>query len=236
MDDKHCVKVREPNYPVAATERGRRVLVRQNEMFQVGDHDFTKFSLIPSVSLSVDIPDDVSGSWYSGDVFIGLKEGVFEPSSPHRHMTELQDIIETKNLLSNKSALFIYSDGRPDHRLTYLSVQLSLIALYLELDLDFLCAARTPPCHSWRNPAERVMSVVNLGLQCVGLMRSEINQEHEAMIANCNNMTQLRQVKERKPEIVSVVRDSIEPVEIAFKCFPAAEITRQAISSVFSCH
>ena len=47
------MKVGEPNYPVAADETGRKVLVRQNEMFEVGDHDFTKFSLIPSVSLSV---------------------------------------------------------------------------------------------------------------------------------------------------------------------------------------
>ena len=52
---KHRVKAGEPNYPVAAAERGRRVLVCQNEMFDVGDHDFTKFSLITSVTLSVDI-------------------------------------------------------------------------------------------------------------------------------------------------------------------------------------
>lgn len=71
MDDKHRMKVGEPNYPVAAAERGRRVLVRRNETFEVGDHDFTKFSLVPSVSLSVDVPEDVTGLWYDGDVFIG---------------------------------------------------------------------------------------------------------------------------------------------------------------------
>lgn len=156
MDDKHRIKVGEPNYPVAAAERGRRVLVRKNECFEVGDHDFTKFSLIPSVSLMVDIPEDVTESWYTGKVFIGLKEGAFEPSSPHRHMTELCNVVGSNNL-TGKSLLFIYSDGGPDHRLTYLSVQLCLISIFLELDLDFLCAARTAPCHSWRNPAERMM-------------------------------------------------------------------------------
>ncbi len=59
--------------------------MRKNESFQVADHDFTKFSMIPSVTLAVDIPTDVAGSWYLGTVLIGLKEGVFEPSSPHRH-------------------------------------------------------------------------------------------------------------------------------------------------------
>ena len=38
-----------PNSPVAAVERGKRVLVRNDERLTVGDHDFTKFSLVPSV-------------------------------------------------------------------------------------------------------------------------------------------------------------------------------------------
>jgi len=39
-------------------------------------------------------------------------------------MTELFDIVQAKEQLSEKSAVFIYSDGGPDHRLTYLPVQL----------------------------------------------------------------------------------------------------------------
>ena len=39
----------------------------------------------------------------------------------------------------------IYSDGGPDHRLTYHSVQLSLISVFVNLDLDMLFAARTAP-------------------------------------------------------------------------------------------
>ena len=64
--------------------------------------------------------------------------------------------------------LFLYSDGGPDHRLTYVSVQASLIALFKNLDLDILCVARTAPYQSWR---ERIMSLLNMGLQSVGLMR-----------------------------------------------------------------
>lgn len=64
LDDKHRCKVGEPSFPVAAAERGRKVLVSLTQSFEVGDHDFTKFSIIPSVLLKVDIPDEVSGSWY----------------------------------------------------------------------------------------------------------------------------------------------------------------------------
>ncbi len=170
----------------AATDRGRRLIVGRNESFEFADHDFTKFGIIPSVSFFVDVPEDVTESWYDGHVFIGMKESVFEPSTPHRHMTELVAVLKSKVSLAHKPLLFIYSDGGPDYRLTYLSVQLSLICVFLELDLDFLCAARTAPHHSWRNPAERIMSLINLGLQCVGMMRKEMAPEDEATIANCN--------------------------------------------------
>ena len=66
LDVKHCIKVGEPNFPVAATERGRQVLTVAGSRFLVGDHDFTTFSLIPSVISHIDIPDDISGSWYTG--------------------------------------------------------------------------------------------------------------------------------------------------------------------------
>ena len=50
MDDKYHIKVGEPNYFVAAAERGRQILVKKNESFEIGDHDFTKFPV-------VDLPD-----------------------------------------------------------------------------------------------------------------------------------------------------------------------------------
>ena len=214
MDDKHRIKVGEPKYPVAATDRGRRVLVGSGETFEVADHDFTKFGIIPSVNFVVDIPEDVKECWYDGQVFVGMKEAVFEPSSPHRHMTELVHLLNSQPSIPNKPLLFIYSDGGPDHRLTYLSVQLSLISVFLKLDLDFLCAARTAPYHSWRNPAERIMSIINLGLQCVGIMRKEMTPETEASIASCNNMAHLRKIGESKPDFIQAVQDSIEPVKV----------------------
>ena len=51
IGDKHRIKIGEPGYPVAAAERGRQVIVSEQETFAVGDHDFTKFSITPSVVL-----------------------------------------------------------------------------------------------------------------------------------------------------------------------------------------
>ncbi len=167
VDDKHRAKVGEPGFPVAAAERCRRVIVARNTSFEVGDHDFTKFSLLPSVALKVNIPEEVSESWYRGEVIITLKDAAFEPLSPMRHSTELLKVLQE----DPKPILFLYSGGGPDHRVTYVGVQIALIALFRHLDLDYLCAGHTAPCHSWRNPVERIMSTLNLGMQCVGLMR-----------------------------------------------------------------
>ena len=65
--------------------------------FEVGDHDFTVFSIIPSVCLLVDIPLNVDLSWYTGTVLVGLKEAAFEASSPQRHCKELCDILTTQS-------------------------------------------------------------------------------------------------------------------------------------------
>ena len=128
--------------PVASAERGRRVPMIDDQILAAGDHDFTKFGIIPSVVFLIDIPKEICDSWYTGEIFVVLKD-------------------------SSKPVLFVYSDGGPDHRLTYVSVQLSLICLFLKLDLDCLCVGRTAPYHSWKNPVEHMMSLLNLGLQCV---------------------------------------------------------------------
>ena len=78
--------------------------------------------------------------------------------------------------------LLLYSDGGPDHRTTYASVKLALIALFKDLDLDLLIALRTAPCNSFANPVERIMSIVNIGLQGVGVMRTAGSQQFESAI------------------------------------------------------
>ena len=212
LDDKHKIKIGECDFPVASAERGRRVIVNNEQIFTAGDHDFTKFGIIPSVIFIVDIPDTITDSWYTGDIFVGLKNSVFEPSSPIRHTCELYQVLRSVSFSS--PVLFVYTDGGPDHRITYVSVQLSLICLFLKLDLDFLCAGRTAPYHSWKNPVERVMSLLNLGLQCVALARDEMSEEYEKEAAKCNNLTELRRIAVRKPGIESAVKDSLSRVKV----------------------
>ena len=104
--------------------------------------------------------------------------------------------------MGSQSVLCVYSDGGPDHRLTYyVSVQLSLVALYLNLNLDFLVACRTALNHSWSNPVERLMSIISLGFQSVGLMHSKLLEDFELKIQNCNSLKELRAACESSNDV-----------------------------------
>ena len=128
-----------------------------------------------------------------------------------RHGTELNSWLTME--IGDKSVLFLHTDGGPDHRVTYVSTLISLIALFLNLNLELLCAARTVPNQSWRNPVERMMSIVNLGLQSVGLMRKEMNLDAEKALKNCNSLKQIRSAGEKyKKEVAESIKQPIDLV------------------------
>ena len=231
LDDKHHCKVGEPGLPVAAVDRGKQVIVSMNTKFQVADHDHTKCSIVPSVALVCDIPTSLDGSFYRGNVHVGIKEAMFEPSSAIRHATELNKIL---GLYDPKPILLIYSDGGPDHNLTFLATQISYICLFLNRDLDMLSAIRTPPYHSWKNPVERIMSVINIALQCVGLMRQPMSQELEKVISSCKTMKEIRNAAETCPAVIRGMLESVKPVkELVGALIQKLHLKEQPFSGMF---
>ena len=210
MDDKHTCKVGEPDFPVAAVERGKEVIVARSQSFQVANHDFTKLSVTPSVTMLINIPDDIEGTFYDSQIHIGVKENCFQPS--FRHITELSKILEQDE--KSKEILCLYTDGGSDHRLTYLSVQMALICLFLKLDKDMLIAVRTPPKNScWKNPPERAMSILNQGLQCIWLMHQKCAEHIEDELKNALAMKEIRALAENDPEIKTAWLNSVVSVK-----------------------
>ena len=64
MDDKHKCKVREPSAPVAAVEIRKMVVIGvDTRKFSALDHDFTKCSFTPIVTMFCYIPEDVEKSF-----------------------------------------------------------------------------------------------------------------------------------------------------------------------------
>ena len=62
-------------------------------------------------------------------------------------------------------------------------------------------------------PIERVMSTLNLGLQCVGLMRKEMEPKYEDEAVKCNSLATLRNTAERVEGFDTAILDSISPVK-----------------------
>ena len=161
--------------------------------------------------MDIKIPEEIDGSFYYGQIHVGVKENCFEPSSPLRHMTELCAVLNTKEI--SNPILCLYTDGGPDHRLTYLSVQVALICVFLRLNKDMLIAVRTPPHNSWKNPPERVMSILNQGLQCIGLMRQKCSDDVEKDLKRANSLKCIRDLAKENPEVKNAIRDSVQPAK-----------------------
>ena len=91
--------------------------------------------------------------------------------------------------LSNKpSVLLKYTDGGTDQRNTLESVKVATICLFKELGLDMIITGRCAPSHSYTNPAERIMSILNIGLQNCATERERDDDEFGKAIKSCNSM------------------------------------------------
>ena len=181
-DDKCSAKVGELGDAVAAVERNKRV-IGNNELRAIASrHDFAKFKVNPSVILLLagsDIPDSVLESFYRGLVFVSVKDAVFQPSSPWRHSAEILKVLKSAEVLDELQVLLLYTDGGPDHNITFMTVIASLLCLFLTGDLDFVIAARTCPQQSWKNCVEKIMCILNLAMYGVALVREEMPEEME---------------------------------------------------------
>ena len=58
------------------------------------------------------------------------------------------------------------------------------------------------------------MSVLNLGLQCIGLMRERMSDEFETLSSRCNSLSDLRKAEEKFGGFSDEVADSVTPVKI----------------------
>ena len=88
-DAKCKVNIGDPGFPIASVSRGKQVIVGHNKIMKVGDHDFSKMSIIPDAILIHDIPgcnheeyeSSCVGALYRGQVYYGIKDMLFEGST-----------------------------------------------------------------------------------------------------------------------------------------------------------
>ena len=209
-DDKAKVPVGEPGCAVSTGVRGKKTLAPSTTTLSSLDHDMTKASLTPSVVLKCAIPNEAGKSFVRGQVTTITNDSVFQTSSPFRHGAAIAKLLAT----DNTSVVLKYTDGGTDQRNTLESVKCATICLFKELTLDMVILARCAPGHSWTNPAERIMSILNLALQNCSLERHHSDTAAEAMFKKCTSMAQTRTLASSKPELNlrQKWKEAIEPV------------------------
>ena len=174
MDDKSKIPIGEPGNPEAAITHMRKVLTTACIELEATDHDYHVRNLTPSVNLICDILQEPSDSFYSGQIYIGLKNSKFQASDPFRHAIELIDVL--RNYYQDyqiPSFLCLFTDGGCDHNIKHLFVQCALTAFFKVCNFDILNVGRCVPYHSFVNPAERCMSLLNIGLHGLALERDK---------------------------------------------------------------
>lgn len=109
VDDKAIVPVREPQQPVSTGVRGhnRSLVVGSSSTMMALDHDFHVAGIVPSVAFFPHIPSEARDSFFSGPVFVTLKDKVLQPSHAMRHATELSKIVKS-NFSSPAASGFAY--------------------------------------------------------------------------------------------------------------------------------
>ena len=211
------VNIGEPDCPIAFGGRGRTSILPADVEAKAGDHDFHVVSATPSVSLVVDIDGTATAevgrtSFYQGQAHVNLKDSIFQASSAERHVVELAALL--RETPQSTPALFVMTDGGPDHNCKHLAVQLSWLAFFIDMGMDMIAVWRGAPTQSWTNPAERVMGPLNLAMQNMALCRTEMDDDFEAVMKKCNGMSAVRTAAaasaEREPEVPETVADAAE--------------------------
>ncbi|XP_058814678.1 uncharacterized protein LOC131678503 isoform X1 [Topomyia yanbarensis] len=200
LDDKSSIPVGYAGAPVSATRKQRAVLMAGlNERgLNTMDHDNVPQHIIPSVSIKLTPPKVLSNEWYAGKPTIILKDAIFETSTAFRHAAELVKYADEED--RKNPIVFIGTDGGPNHNVTSIQVILSYIALFIEHDLDYLCAVRTPPNFSIINPAERLMCTANIALIGVSLARNHLGS-YEQKVRSLLLKKQWRNAQDKHPEV-----------------------------------
>lgn len=59
----------------------------------------------------------------------------------------------------------------------------------------------------------KVMSILNLGLQCVGLMRKKMSKEFEQVLKQCNSIKDIRNATKNYPNLQQELNNSLQLVK-----------------------
>ena len=82
MDDKAKILIGEPGTPEAATSHNRTALMKSGIILEASGHNYHSVNITPSVILNCEIPNSPQELFYSGKIYVSLKDSAFHGSDP----------------------------------------------------------------------------------------------------------------------------------------------------------
>lgn len=219
---------------VSTAVRGKKSIVPTATSLVGMDNDMNKGSLTPSVNLLCEIPSSIDTSFVRGKVFTAVNDSVLQSANPFRHAAFTANVLANRE--ERKPILLKYTDGGTDQRNNLESVRCANICLFREMNLDMLIHVRCAPGHSWTNPAERIMSILNIGLQNVSLERKEAGREIEMLLKGCNSMSKIREKCSSNATLREGWTQSVEPLQsLVSSRFRRLKLKSEPIQVVHPC-
>ena len=86
----------------------KQVIVARGTVCQAPDHDMTCITLVPTIALTLDIPDNVDKSWYRGIPHVYLTITATKPSSALRNTVEIENVLHQNLVVKRTSHLLSY--------------------------------------------------------------------------------------------------------------------------------
>ena len=142
-------------------------------------------------NLRVDIPRSIEHTFYDGHVHVWLKQSAFEASSPYRYVAEMEHILDIE-----KPIVGIYSDGGLDYRITYRSVQVSLINIFPAGDYDMLIACLLHHAIAGKIQLKGLCQYLILGFS--RLMRTKSDDEMEKILSSASSLGYVCVIAEKR--------------------------------------
>ena len=229
-DDKAGVPVGR-TIPISASARqSNRVLMEPGQTPQASDHDFLSKRGTVSGIHRMNISNNPGDSLYSGGPdghgrgYVTTHNATLDPSSGLKHIAHFyqymlhvareQSAVEDIEQLRKELpyVVLIETDGGPDHNLTFLKNILSLFGLFLVGNMDKLTATRCCSGLSFMNVAERLMSLLTLGMSGLSLMMDPNADSFlmEDVIGNISSMKGVRDSIAEYDDAVKKVLDILE--------------------------
>ncbi len=232
-DDKTNIQVGDEIPLEAAARQSRRAIVQRNTDVVAGDHNFSAHKITPSVIHFMNQSTEPGDSLYSGGpegtgrTYVSLHDAVMDPSNGYKHAAHFNDWLirvanedsnfvltpgETRHFTKGRAYLvLIECDGGPDHNLTHLSNQLALFGLFLQGDMDKLCATRGCAGLSYLNTAERPMSLLTLGQSGLATQLDPTKPDFlNELLRNASSMKLIRQNITEYDELLPIAIAALE--------------------------